>query len=400
MGLAVELRSSFQMSAGDKKFMLDLPLKIVLTDEGASHFISRKQKLLRFKLAEGVEEYGIGLSHFSPASIQNMILVDYISKIEISMPEFVSHRQDVMDLSKIIVYSILYQQFDKEIYEGLIKCDCVRVHNRQNPRQLIDEQTRIPDAQLRKHLAIKDNVIQQCRQMILDPVWKSIMANSDYSPEEKNVYLLMTEKFLNRLSLMNWYIITMFYKKNGFDAMLSILRTTLKEYMDKSKIPEYISLMIMELALNCENTNMRKEANILYKGIDNSETLVYDQEIRAKIINQLIQKKELVFLSWKIGGSSSAIGKRGSLNITLYNKADEFQEVKDDIESKMSANTSKTSIVDFYKQMEDEGDTGLGLYYMSYLDDACKKVGVKFESIVNQFSSSDLTVINMKFNFA
>ncbi len=400
MGLAVELRSSFQMSAGDKKFMLDLPLKIVLTDEGASHFISRKQKLLRFKLAEGVEEYGIGLSHFSPASIQNMILVDYISKIEISMPEFVSHRQDVMDLSKIIVYSILYQQFDKEIYEALIKCDCVRVHNRQNPRQLIDEQTRIPDAQLRKHLAIKDNVIQQCRQMILDPVWKSIMANSDYSPEEKNVYLLMTEKFLNRLSLMNWYIITMFYKKNGFDAMLSILRTTLKEYMDKSKIPEYISLMIMELALNCENTNMRKEANILYKGIDNSETLVYDQEIRTKIINQLIQKKELVFLSWKIGGSSSAIGKRGSLNITLYNKADEFQEVKDDIESKMSANTSKTSIVDFYKQMEDEGDTGLGLYYMSYLDDACKKVGVKFESIVNQFSSSDLTVINMKFNFA
>ena len=388
------------MSAGDKKFMLDLPLKIVLTDEGASHFISRKQKLLRFKLAEGVEEYGIGLSHFSPASIQNMILVDYISKIEISMPEFVSHRQDVMDLSKIIVYSILYQQFDKEIYEALIKCDCVRVHNRQNPRQLIDEQTRIPDAQLRKHLAIKDNVIQQCRQMILDPVWKSIMANGEYSPEEKNVYLLMTEKFLNRLSLMNWYIITMFYKKNGFDAMLSVLRTTLKEYMDKSKIPEYISLMIMELALNCENTNMRKEANILYKGIDNSETLVYDQEIRTKIINQLIQKKELVFLSWKIGGSSSAIGKRGSLNITLYNKADEFQEVKDDIESKMSANTSKTSIVDFYKQMEDDGDTGLGLYYMSYLDDACKKVGVKFESIVNQFSSSDLTVINMKFNFS
>lgn len=388
------------MSAGDKKFMLDLPLKIVLTDEGASHFISRKQKLLRFKLAEGVEEYGIGLSHFSPASIQNMILVDYISKIEISMPEFVSHRQDVMDLSKIIVYSILYQQFDKEIYEALIKCDCVRVHNRQNPRQLIDEQTRIPDAQLRKHLAIKDNVIQQCRQMILDPVWKSIMANGEYSPEEKNVYLLMTEKFLNRLSLMNWYIITMFYKKNGFDAMLSVLRTTLKEYMDKSKIPEYISLMIMELALNCENTNMRKEANILYKGIDNSETLVYDQEIRTKIINQLIQKKELVFLSWKIGGSSSAIGKRGSLNITLYNKADEFQEVKDDIESKMAANTSKTSIVDFYKQMEDDGDTGLGLYYMSYLDDACKKVGVKFESIVNQFSSSDLTVINMKFNFS
>ncbi len=389
------------MSAADKKFMLDLPLKVILTEEGASHFISRKQKLLRFKLADNVEEYGIALSHFSPMSIQNMMLIDYISKIEISMPEFVSHRQDIMDLSKVVVYSILYKQFDREIYEVLIKCDCVRQHNRQNPTQLIDEQTNIPDTQLRKHLAIKDNVIQQCRQMILDPVWKGIMANEEYSPEEKNVYLLMTEKFLNRLSLMNWYIITKFYKSNGFNEMLSILRDTLKEYMDKSKIPEYISLMIMELALNCENTNMRKEAKILYKGIDNSETLIYDQEIRSKIIDALVKKHEVVFLSWKIGGGSSAIGKQGSLNITLYNKDDEFQEVKDNIESKMSANLNKKSIIDFYKQMpEGEGDTGLGLYYMSYLDDACKKVGVKFESIVNQFSQSDLTVINLKFNFS
>ena len=43
--------------------------------------------------------------------------------------------------------------------------------------------------------------------------------------------------------------------------------------------------------------------------------------------------------------------------------------------------------------------TDLGLYYLSYLEDACKKVNIKFESIVNQSSSSDLTVINLKFNF-
>ena len=31
--------------------------------------------------------------------------------------------------------------------------------------------------------------------------------------------------------------------------------------------------------------------------------------------------------------------------------------------------------------------------------EACKKVNVKFESLVNQFSASDLTVINLIFNF-
>ncbi len=388
------------MSAAGKKFYLDLPLKVVLTEDGASHLISHKKKLLRFRLADNQEEYGISMDHFSPMSLQNMILVDYVSKLEISMSEFVSHRQEIMDLSKVIVYSILYKQFDREIFSSLIQCDCVRHHNRTNPGQLIDEKTKIPDKQLRSTLALKDNIIQSSRQTILDPVWKSIMSNKEYTPEEKNIYLLMTEKFLNRLSLMNWYIITKFYKTDGFTQLLSVIRRSLSSYMDKSKVAEYISVMLMELALNSENTNMRKEARSLYQGIDNSDSLIYDPEIRQKIIKELVRKHEVVFISWKIGGGSTAIGKQGSLNITLYNKDDEFQEVKENIESKMSADLNKKSLIDFYRQMpEGQEGTDLGLYYLSYLDDACKKVNVKFESLVNQFTSSDLTVITLKFNF-
>ena len=387
--------------ATEKKFMLDLPLKVILTEEGASHFISNRKKLLRFRLADNVEEYGISLEHFSPQSIQNMILVDYISKIEISMSEFVSRRQEIMDLSKVIVFSILYKQFDRQIFSALVQCDCVRAHNRAHAGQLIDERTRMSEKQLRAQLSLKENVIQQSRQAILDPVWKGIMENKDYSPEEKNVYLLMTEKFLNRLSLMNWYIITKFYKQEGFAQIMSILRQALAEYMDKSKVAEYISVMVMELALNSENTNMRKEAKILYQGIDNADTLIYDPEIRSRIIQEMQKKHEVVFLSWKIGGGSKAIGKQGLLQITLYNKDDEFQEVKESIQSKASADLNKKSLIDFYRQMpEGQEGTDLGLYYLSYLDDACKKVNVKFESLVNQFSASDLTVINLSFNFS
>ncbi|MBQ5491792.1 MAG: hypothetical protein IIT68_07035 [Treponema sp.] len=384
----------------EKKFTLDLPLKVILTEEGSSHFISHKKKLLRFRLADNVEEYGIALEHFSPSSVQNMILVDYISKIEISMPEFVSRRQEIMDLSKLIVFSILYKQFDRQIFDALIQCDCVRRHNRQNPGQLIDERTKMSDKQLRQALSTKNQTIQNARQTILDPVWKGIMANRDYTPEERNIFLLMTEKYLNRLSLMNWYIITKFYKTDGFGEILSAIRAKLAEYMDKSKVAEYISVMVMELALNCENTNMKKEARHLYQGIDNSDTLIYDPEIRSKIVQELKRKHEVVFLSWKLGGGSTAIGTQGKLQITLYNKDDDFQEAKENIENKMSADLNKKSLIDFYRQMpEGEEGTDLGLYYLSYLDDACKKVNVKFDSLVNQFSSSDLTVITLTFNF-
>jgi hypothetical protein len=388
------------MSAAGKKFMLELPLKIILTEDGASNFISHKKKLLRFRLADNIDEYGISLNRFSPQSIQCMILLDYISKIEISMTEFVSARQEVMDLSKVVVYSLLYKQFDRDMYTAVIQCDCVRKYNRSNPAHLIDEKTKMNDRQLRMTLANQGVVIDQTRKLILAPIWQSVMDNKDYSAEEKNIYLLMSEKFLNRLGLMNWYIITLFHKADGFNEMLIAIRNLLSSYMEKSKVAEYISVMVMELALNSENTNIRKEARNMYQGVQDIDSLIFDPDIRSKIIKELQRKHELVFLSWKLGGGTSSIGKQGRLQITLYNKDDEFQEVKENIEAKKTADTKKKTLIDFYRELpEGQEGTDLGLYYLSYLDDACKKVNVKFESLVNQFSASDLTVINLVFNF-
>lgn len=388
------------MSGTEKKFSLNLPLKVILTEEGASHFISHKKKLLRFRLADNTEEYGVSLNPFSPQSIQNLIMIDYVSKIEISMAEFVSSRQEVMDLAKLVVYSLLYKQFDRQVFADLIKCDVVRKFNRANPLHLIDDKTQISDAKLRLTLANKDDIIQKARKDILDPVWQAIMDDSKTTPEEKNIYLLMSEKFLNRLGLMNWYIITKFYRAEGFVQMGNVIRKSLEEYMEKSKVAEYISILVMELALNSENNNLRKQAKILYSGVDDLDALMFDPEVRSKLVAELNRKHEQVFLSWKLGGGSTAIGKQGRLQITLYNKEDEFQEVKQTIENQSAANLNKKSLIDFYRELpEGQGGTDLGMYYFSYLDDACKKVNVKFESIVNQFASNDLTVINLIFNF-
>ena len=388
------------MSASDKKFIIELPLKVILTEDGASNFISHNKKLMRFRLADNVDEYGISLNKFSPQSIQSMILLDYISKIEISMSEFVSSRQEVMDLSKVVVYSLLYKQFDRDVYAALIQCECVRKHNRANPSHLIDEKTQMSERQLRSILQNKENIIQQTRRSILDPIWKAIMTNPDYSDEEKNIYLLMSEKFMNRLGLMNWYIITLFHKADGANEMFIAIRNLLSSYMEKSKVAEYISVMVMELALNNENTNIRKEARNMYQDIEDIDSLIFDPEVRAKIVAELQRNHELVFISWKLGGGSASIGKQGKLSITLYNKDDEFQEVKENIDNAKSSNTAKKTLIDFYRELPDgQEGTDLGLYYLSYLDDACKKVNVKFESLVNQFSASELTVITLNFNF-
>ncbi len=387
------------MCAQEKKFLLNIPLKLILTDEGTSHFISNNKKLMRIKLADNREKFGISLTNFSPISVQNMILLDYVKNIEISMPEFVSRRQEVMDLSKVVVYSLMYKQFNHELFSKLVACECVRKYNRSNPTQILDEQTQISEKELLRLMPNRNIVIKKAKKMILDPIWKDIMENADYTPEERNLYLLMTEKFLDRMNNISWFIVTKFAKDDGFPQIEKELRAKLTEYMEKSQLAEYISLMVMELALSNENANLHKKAAVMFNGmVDDVEELLRDPKERLRLINQLVKDNELVYISWQIGGNSTtSVGNRGKLEISLYNKAGEFEEVKASVESAMVEGTTKKSLVDFYRASNGDNQN-LGLSYLSYVDEACKKVGVRFESMVKQFSN-DLTATKLNFDF-
>ena len=131
------------MAVGEKKRILDLPIKLVLTQEGSTFFIKQNKKLLRFTLAGNVEEYGISMDSFAPDNLQRLILANYISKIEISQSELVSMRQEIMDLSKLIVFSLLYRQFDLFMFKQILASPVIKKWNRLNPSSIIDEKTQI-----------------------------------------------------------------------------------------------------------------------------------------------------------------------------------------------------------------------------------------------------------------
>ena len=166
--------------------------------------------------------------------------------------------------------------------------------------------------------------------------------------------------------------------------------------MEKSKIAEYISLMIMELAMNAENSNLKREAKAIFKGAVDMNAVLFDPNIRHQVLDSLERKRELVYLSWKIGSRGVSVGTQGRLQITLYNKESEYQSVKETFDEHKNADLKKKSLMDFYKQLpEGEANAELGLYYLSYLSEACEKVNVKFESLVNQMPGSDLTIITL-----
>jgi hypothetical protein len=387
------------MSSQERKAIIELPVKVMLTDAGTNFFIKNNKKLRKFRLADNVEEYGILLDRFTPVSLQRMMLADYISKVEISDSEFVTIRQEVMDISKMVTYSMMYRQYDTYIFQRVLSSDVIKNWNRKNPANIIDEKTRINDAFLQNVLREKEKDVNEIKQSVLQPMLGFINRNSNLLPEEKNIQILLSEKFLNTLRPFTWFIIAKFKDSDGYDLLIKDIRTSLAEYMEKAKIAEYVALNVMELAANAENNNLKREAKVVFKGAVDMNAVLFDPNVRKQVIESLQRKGELVYISWKLGSKGTSIGTQGKLHITIYNKESEYEKMKEAFDVKKHADLKKRTLQDFYKDLpESESSTDLGLYYLSYLSEACEKVNVKFESFVNQVSGSDLTVVTMAIN--
>ncbi|MGP1577720.1 MAG: hypothetical protein ACTTH7_09645 [Treponema sp.] len=388
------------MASVEKKRILDLPVKIVLTQEGSTFFIKQNKKLLRFTLAGDIEEYGIILEKFAPETLQRLILANYISKIEISRSELVSSRLQIMDLSKLIVFSLLYRKYDLFIFKQILNSPVLKKWNRLNPSSIIDEQTHINEKYLAKVLQANEKLIYDTKQEILTPLYSFINKNEALKPAEKNLQLFLSEKFLNNLRPFIWFIVTKFKSSPDFDAIIRTIRTSLTEYMDQTRLAEFISLMLMELILSAENLNMRNEAKRLFPDLADPQSALLDPTIRHRLIAGLEQRGDMVFVSWKLGGGSNAsIGTHGKLQISVYNKGESSEAVKASLNDMKSADVNKNSLIDFYRNLPESTDaTSLGMYYISYLLDECEKVNVHFESNANRFGT-DLTVINLAFMF-
>jgi hypothetical protein len=387
------------MGSQERKAIIEVPVKAILTEAGTAFFINNKKPVKKFKLADQGEEYGIMLERFSPASLQRMMLVDYIAKIEIAASEFVAFRQEVMDICKLVTYSMLYRQYDALVFQRILASDVVKTWNRRNPANIIDDKTRINDNFLTTVLNDKEKTVTAIKQSILGPMHLFISKNSKLMPDEKNIQLLLSEKFLNNLRPFTWFIITKFHGIEGYESLVKDIRTGLMEYMEKSRIAEYIALNVMELATNAENSNLKREAKTIFHDEVDMNAVLFDMKIRKQVMESLQKKGEVVSISWKLGSRGTSIGTQGHLHVTIYNKESEYGRLSQSIKDAKNLDLKKTTLLDFYKNTPaGESSTELGLYYLSYLSEACEKVNVKMESMVNQLPGSDLTIISLVMN--
>ncbi|MCL1814919.1 MAG: hypothetical protein FWG27_03735 [Treponema sp.] len=380
------------MAVTERKQFISLPLKFVFTEEGASALIRQNVKINRLKMGDQTENYGVFLEKITPDFLQRMVLMNYISKIEVSGVEPVESRSDIIELSKLIVFSILYRTYAEVSREQLLASEPVKQWNHSNPSLVIDGKTQFKEGQLQSFIEQHPEELTEIQQDILNPIYKNIENDSSLQPDEKESRREILQGFLTASFPLSWFVLLKFYKSFEFQKLANSSRSCLVEYLKKSNIAEYSSLMLMELATNIENLNIQKEAKLLY-GTSHVDTkrVVLDPNLRLPVIDSLRKKNSLLTFSWKLGGTSVAIGTRGRFQVVLYDQDIHYAVTSENVAQSKTADVRRFNLSEFYNKLNKSGnDLDLGMFYLSFLDEACKNMGIKFESMVNQSQLSGM----------
>ncbi|RKX73726.1 MAG: hypothetical protein DRP87_18370 [Spirochaetes bacterium] len=197
-----------------------------------------------------------------------------------------------------------------------------------------------------------------------------------------------------------WVFLSQFQNKKGYRTIINGIRELLKTYLEKAKISEYIGLILLEFTTNAENVRFKEIAESIFPQNKNIENLIFSRCIREQVYSRLAEKEDYLYLTWKICGKSTSIGTENRLQIILFNQEYDYETIKKEIDDKIEIDLQEKSLIDFYEQLPDQKKgMELGLYYLSYLQDACKEQNIRFDSFVSRLRSSDLTVINLSLQF-
>jgi hypothetical protein len=388
------------MPVSEKKQIITLPLKFVFTEEGSSVLMRQKVKITRLKMGDQSEDYGVSLETVTPAFLQRMVMADYIFKIEVSGVEPVANRTEIIDLSRLIIFSILYRNYTFVSLDRIQGTELVKKWNHANPFQIIDEKTRFQEGPVANFLSSHTDELAQVQKDLLEPVYENINNDGALLEDEKRTRILILQKFVNSAHPLVWFVLVKFFTSKEYLYLIRDVRLCLVESFRKSNIAEYATLMLMELASNIENINILKEAKLLYKTDRVSiQRVLQDPKLRLPVIESLRKKNNLLTFSWKLGGTSLGIGTRGRFQVLLYDQDTNYKETRESVDATKTADVTRYNLSEFYKKLHNSGnDLELGVFYLSFLSEACENMGIKFESMVNQTQYTGQTITTLSFS--
>lgn len=329
--------------------------------------MSNNRKVCKFRLSDNKEEHGIKLVDFTAQTVQKMLIHKYIDKIEFPITNIASYRSRIIDFSKLVTYSMLYIEFDTTIFSAITKTDLVIQWNRKNAKNPIDFKTEVNKKLTWAFINKNSELFIRIKRELIFAAVHEEKIHKKRTKKELDLLTKIAEKYLSHINPLVWFFCITYHGSEEIQQFLRYLRITLNSYLEKSVVAEYFSFMLIEVLMS---------------------------------INQMSSGGDPIFALWKFRKEMPHPDDRGKLHVILSNSKSKFETVRQSIHYRAGLSVKEKNLESFYtSESGPTGESQLGLYYLSFLEDACRSMDLKFESFVNTDANRRQTLINLILSF-
>ncbi len=368
------------MVAG-KEELFHEPTRLVLTENGTTYFLSKKRKLQRFRLLDQREEYGLQISDYAPKSLQKLVASGMVRKLQFPVVDAVANRQTVIDYVKLLVYGMLYRHAELLVHGRTAASVLVREWNRHNPRLAVtDDGIGIPQAQMHRILASRQSDLERLKTLMVTSIRAGfrVKAGADGGGVVGNEHdwdkiLTTAQRLVDSLDAHFWFLLIVHDGQTAARELFRTISNDLVTLLAQSSVADYLSLMLMELMVHMQH-GQGDDASMDFGslGVDPTELYLLTQlsEIPAR--------------------GSGAHPVRSRLHFLLSTGTSRFDALKADLDELAGDSSRRKRSIQHFYRAAGSGETNLSLYYMSFLEEACTRLGLSFDGFVRGESQNGL----------
>lgn len=381
----------------EKKKCLDLRARIVLDVAGAQFFQKRQARLQCFEGAEGEPRFGFRLRTIDVPWLKRLLHSGFVDKAEFPVREIAGVKTALNDLSRLVVYSMIYGRFKSAVIARAVDTEVIRRWNRMHPNKSLDAHNAVSPQELRQAMAARAEAIDGIKREILAPVQRSLAVGQKRSPEDQRKLAAFAWDLLGSLDPLVFFVLL----GSDGEARKKIISDIAREVLssiEKSDLADYLTLMVLELMSAAERTTL---LGIIGPDIPPSEIRsqlenpVKRRELLAKLPNGLASA-----MVWSLARRWSLGRWRYRLRVSLHDGSSSFEDSKRLFEERGRLSLGDRSLKEFYDHGSGPyGDDGMGWYYLSFLAEACEKMGINFEASVRERPGSGTAAVNLVFVF-
>lgn len=330
---------------------------------------------------DGLPKEGLESDSYNAQTIQKLIMKSCIEEINVSLPDLLRKRFEIISTNNLIVYGVLYKKLTPSLARTLFESSVVKEYNRKNPKNSIVDLNHISPQKVEALQKNNPELIEGIKKNLREVITEKILSATSLNEEDQQARVRSLPRFLDRVDPRIWFIFYVISHTGFKSAIERTFASMIYSYLQHTQIATHLSNLLMEFIQNAEKAHF--ERLIVKHGLaDRSEVdgFLRNAENRKKVIALAMKSSQMLDLSWAMNPERNTIGQQYRILIAISNYGLIDERVSQQLARKMKTNTEGISLASFYGADEEEGKlgAGLGLLYNSYLEDICRSEGIQY----------------------